>query len=81
MRRVHWVKNPRRVLRAVSFQAMSVASAIIGGWSAVPPEWQALVPSDVIMGLVLALLVVGIVGRFIDQGLQGPPADGNARDV
>lgn len=74
MRKVKWVNNPRAVLRAVSFQCMSASSAIIGGWAALPESWQARVPENVVMALVLALLVVGIVGRFIDQGIQPPKA-------
>jgi hypothetical protein len=62
------VKDARRAWRFFSVQAMAVAGALQGAWLAVPPDLQARVPEDIVDGLTVAILALGIVGRLVDQG-------------
>lgn len=58
-----WRKAPRML----SMQAMSAATALLGAWQAVPEELREHVPTTVLVWLVLALLVLGMVGRLLWQ--------------
>jgi hypothetical protein len=51
-----------------SVQAMGWAIAIQGAWLAMPPELKTRVPADWVDALTVAILVLGIVGRLVDQG-------------
>jgi hypothetical protein len=61
------IPNWRRAWRMFSVQAQAAAIASIAGWQALPDDLRAMVPQSVAMGLAIALLVLGIVGRLIDQ--------------
>lgn len=53
--------------RMFSVQAMVLAGAVQAAWVAVPPEWQAQVPSDWLRWGTMVLMVLGVAGRLIDQ--------------
>ena len=61
------IQNWRSALRMYSVQAQTVNLAILGSWQALPDDLRGSVPSPVVMGIVAALLVLGIVGRLIAQ--------------
>lgn len=61
------IPNWRRAWRMASVQAMSAALAILSAWGAMPEDLKARIPEDVVLGLAIALLVLGIVGRLVDQ--------------
>ena len=69
------IPNWRRAWRMFSVQAQAAAIAILGGWQALGPDLQAKVPSQIVYGLVVTLLVLGIVGRLVVQPkTKGPQA-------
>lgn len=57
----------RRAWRMFSVQAMTGATALLGAWQAFPPDLKAALPADWVNGAAIALLVLGIAGRLIDQ--------------
>ena len=61
------IPNWRKAWRMFSVQAQAAAIAAIAGWQALPNDLRVLVPQQVAIGLALVLLVLGIVGRLIDQ--------------
>lgn len=61
------IPNWRRAWRMFSVQAQAAAIAAIAGWQALPDDLRAMVPQSVAVGMAIALLVLGIVGRLIDQ--------------
>jgi len=69
------IPNARRVLlHAYSQQAQMAALAGIGAYSALPDKMQDALPMWAVLGLASVLLVLGIVGRLIEQpALQGDP--------
>ena len=62
------IPNARQVLlRSYSQQAQVAALAGIGAYGALPDKLKDVLPMWAVLGLASALLVLGIVGRLIDQ--------------
>ena len=61
------IPNWRKAWRMFSVQAQAGSVAILGAWQAMPEELRGKLPEPVVLGIVGALLVLGIVGRLIDQ--------------
>lgn len=77
---IRLVDDWRQGARWISVQAMAIAGAIQGAWMFIPADMKASIPAPAVTYLTLALLAVGIVGRFIQQGAQpSTPADPNVR--
>lgn len=68
------IPNARRVaVRAYSQIAQATALAILGAYSAMPDKLQDALPGGLVIGLACAALVLGFVGRLIEQPeLQQP---------
>jgi hypothetical protein len=62
------VKNASGAWRWFSVQAMVASLAIQSGWQAMPPDLAERIPGEWITGLSIAVLVLGIIGRLVDQG-------------
>lgn len=65
------VKNARSAWRWFSVQAMAVAIALQGAWNAmleITPDLAARIPAGAIDTLSVAVLILGVVGRLVDQG-------------
>ena len=62
------IPNARQVLlKSYSQQAQLAALAGIGAYGALPDKLQDVLPLWLVLGLASVLLVLGIVGRLIDQ--------------
>jgi uncharacterized membrane protein len=77
---VKLIRNARRVaLRSYSQQAQYVALAILGAYGALPDKLQDVLPMWLVLGIACAVLVLGIVGRLVEQpgltndGPEKPP--------
>lgn len=64
---VKLIDNWRKALRMFSVQAMVIAGAIQGAWVFIPPEMMASIPSEWVRVITIALLVLGVVGRLVEQ--------------
>ena len=62
------VKNARQSWRWFSVQAMALQGAVAGAWLAVPDDMRAAVPSEWLAACAVALTVLGVIGRLVDQG-------------
>lgn len=65
--KLHLVPDWRQCWRWFSMQAQGVATAILGAWLAVPEDLRDRVPLWLVITLVLILLLLGMVGRLVDQ--------------
>ena len=61
------IPNWRKAWRMFSVQAQAGSVAVLGTWQALPDDLRGKVPEPVVLGIVGALLVLGIIGRLIDQ--------------
>ena len=66
------VENWKSAWRWISVWCMSLSAAIMSSWDMLPPEWKAALPSQSMGKYVVPLLIIGIVGRFIDQTTKLP---------
>ena len=69
------VPEARRAWRWFSMQAMVASVALQGAWLALPADMKAAVPDRIVMIATIALLVMGVVGRLVDQGGRNVRAD------
>ena len=68
------VENWRDARKWISMHAMAYGAAVQVAWVAIPEDMRASVPPGIVAGITIALLVLGAVGRIIDQ--TGPSAEG-----
>ena len=67
------VEDAKRWWRWFSMQAMLAAAAIQGAWIFIPSEMRDSFPKNWIQGFTVALLVLGIAGRLVQQTPKDPP--------
>jgi len=58
----------RAAWRWFSVQSMGAAVAMQGAWLALSPDLKARVPDNLVDALTIGVLVLGVVGRLVDQG-------------
>lgn len=61
------VQNWKQSWRWFSVQSMVVAGSIQGAWSVIPDGMRSSIPANVVQAVTIALLVLGVVGRLVDQ--------------
>ncbi|WP_062560379.1 hypothetical protein [Paracoccus aminovorans] len=62
------VSDWRRVWRYYSTQAMAIAATVQLTWAQLPDDMRASVPPHIVSYATGALLVLGVIGRLVDQG-------------
>lgn len=62
------VKNWQNAWRWFSVQCLTLSLAINGAWAAIPTEWRETVSADYLTYGTIALMVLGTIGRLVDQG-------------
>ena len=67
------VDDAKRWWRWFSMQAMVAAAAIQGAWVFIPDSMRDSFPKNWIQGFTVALLVLGIAGRLVQQTPKDPP--------
>lgn len=61
------VRNASSAWRWFSMQASSVNAAFLVVWAALPPKFQDSLPVPWVIGIAVTLLVLGMIGRMVDQ--------------
>lgn len=61
------IDNWKKCYRMLSVQAMALAGAVQGAWVFIPDDMRATIPHNVVQWATMALLVLGIGGRLVDQ--------------
>jgi hypothetical protein len=64
------VQNAPRAWRWFSVQAMALCGALQGAWVFIPDDLKAGIPVTWLNALCAALMVLGVVGRLVDQGAR-----------
>lgn len=64
------VKNWKKALRSYSAMALAFAVAAPMVWAELPPEVVAMIPEEWQTYIYRAVLVLGLIGRFIKQGKE-----------
>jgi len=66
------IENWKGAFRWFSVQFPALNLAFLGTWSALPSKFQDALPMPVVMGIAAVLIVLGVIGRLVDQT---PPKD------
>lgn len=61
------IANWKKAWRMLSVQAMALAGAVQGAWMFIPDGMRSSIPANVVQAVTIALLVLGVVGRLVDQ--------------
>lgn len=62
------IPNWQRAHRMLSVQLTTLNAGIVGGWQILPPDWKAAIPQHLMVKAAIALFVLTIISRLIDQG-------------
>lgn len=68
MKKPKLVADWKRAWRWFSVQAMVVSTAILSTWAVLPADMKAKLPDELGLYAAIATLVLGVVGRLVDQG-------------
>jgi len=66
------VPDWRNAWRWLSMHAMAWSAAILLAYTSLPPSFIARVPEWAVNAIVAAVLVLGMVGRLVDQTQSNP---------
>lgn len=61
------VREWRRCWRMFSVQSMAVSTALLATWGLLPENLVSAIPAPVVTGVAVVILVLGMIGRLIDQ--------------
>lgn len=61
------VKDWKECWKWFSVHCMVVATAVQGAWMFIPADLKSNLPTELAVILTLALLVLGLIGRLVDQ--------------
>ena len=65
--RINLVDDWRRSWRWLSVQVPAVNTAFLATWALLPEKFQDALPLPVVLGIAIALIVIGVAGRLVDQ--------------
>lgn len=68
MKKPKLVSDWKRAYRWLSVQAMLLSTALLSTWALLPADLKARLPDDVGLWAAVATLLLGVVGRVVDQG-------------
>ena len=73
------IPNWKRAYKMVSVQCQTVSIAVLGGWQALGDDLQAAIPLWVVFTVAITLLVIGTIGRLVQQKGVSDGVDNQAK--
>ncbi len=67
------VDDAKQAWRWFSVQMPAVNTAFLLTWANLPEKFQSVLPVSWVIGIAVALLVLGVAGRLIDQKPKDAP--------
>ena len=61
------ISNWRSAWKMFSVQIPALNIAFVSTWAALPPKFQDMLPISWTLGIAVAMIVLGIAGRLIQQ--------------
>lgn len=55
-----------------SMQSMGLVTVLLGAWGVMPEDLKQTLPSWLVHGVAIIVLMTGIVGRILQQEFEGP---------
>lgn len=67
------VPDWKQSIKWFSVQFPLVNTAFLGTWAMLPQKFQDALPVPVVIGIAIALIVIGVAGRLVDQKPKDAP--------
>lgn len=67
MWKVKLVENWKDAWKWISVWCMALSSSVLMSWETLPDTWKEMLPAAFLQRYIGPLLLIGIVGRFIQQ--------------
>lgn len=67
------VSDWRQSWRWLSIQLPALNTAFLATWALLPSKFQDALPVNMVLWIALALIVLGVIGRLIDQKPKDAP--------
>lgn len=64
---MHLIPEWRKAWRMFSVQSMALSTALLATWAVLPDDMRASIPSDIVTTIAIIVLVLGMIGRVVDQ--------------
>ena len=61
------IDNAHAWYKMFSIQAQLAQGAFLATWATLPAKFQEVLPTEVVFGIAVALVVLGVVGRLVAQ--------------
>lgn len=61
------VSDWKQAYKWISVNCMTIAAAVQGAWVYIPEDLKTSAPRNLVTIITVSLLVLGVVGRIIDQ--------------
>lgn len=61
------VDDWKDALRWFSVNCMLIAATIQGVWASLPEDMRASIPTGIVSGITIFVLVLGVIGRLVKQ--------------
>ena len=61
------IPNIKQAWKMFSIQAQTINAALLVSWQSLPATFQTILPVQYLIGIAVALLILGIAGRVIQQ--------------
>ncbi len=62
------VEDWKQCWRWLSVNCMVLAGAVQGAWIYIPEDLRRSMPENLVTGITMGLLVLGVMGRLVKQG-------------
>lgn len=72
---IRLVDNWKRAHRMISVQLMAATGAIQAAWPSIPQDLKDALPHGIVRWVSIALLVLAVGARLVDQGSITEPKD------
>ena len=61
------VDNAKNWYKMFSMQANLINASFLSAWAIVPEKFQSVLPTPVLIGIAISLVVLGTIGRLVQQ--------------
>lgn len=61
------IPNIKQAWKMFSIQAQAINAALLVSWQSLPTSFQTVLPVQYLLIIAVALLVLGVIGRVIQQ--------------
>ena len=61
------ISNWKKAYKMISMQAMALAIALQSSWEYISSNLKEKIPDQLVTGMTISLLILGIIGRLVKQ--------------